>query len=232
MDILPDWGGQSYYPISRFYRKNFGERVHKISVSTAQSCPNREKNHGVGCIFCDEWGSAGSYAMPEMSLREQIQINREKLRKRFNVNKFIVYFQSFTNTFMRLSKLKADIETALSEDSVEGVVLGTRPDCLPPEIFPLLRDFNEHSFVSVELGVQSFLNERLDFLKRGHTAEQSLEAIKRLHEQAGVNVGIHLIFGLPGETQKEIMQAAEITSSHPVNNVKLHNLHVLANTPL
>ncbi len=167
-----------------------------------------------------------------MPLRQQIRINRERLHKRFRVSKFIVYFQPFSNTYKQLSLLKADIETALSEEQVVGIVLGTRPDCLPDEIFPFLKQFNEQVYVSVELGVQSFVDDRLKFLKRGHTAQQSIEAIEKLHELSGINIGIHLIFGLPEENQDEIINTAQIVNDLPINNVKLHNLHVLAHTEL
>ncbi|MCP4750998.1 MAG: TIGR01212 family radical SAM protein [Proteobacteria bacterium] len=232
MKTAPDWNGQRYYPISRFYRKRFGERVHKITVNVAKTCPNRRKSGGTGCIFCDEWGSAGDRSMMDLPLPNQIRINREKIAARFNVEKFLVYFQPFSNTYTELTRLEENIETALSQDRICGVVIGTRPDCLPDEIFPLLGEFHERSFVSIELGVQSFSNQRLEFLKRGHSAEQSIQAIEKLHRFSGVDVGIHLIFGLPGEMDREIIEAAGTVSALPVDNVKLHNLHVLVNTPL
>lgn len=232
MKTFPDWNGQRYYPISQFYKNKFGEKVHKISVSVVQTCPNRKRTGGEGCIFCDEWGSAGNRLEKDLPLRDQILIGRKKLANRFKVKKFLVYFQPFTNTFTSLDRLKKNIELALKEDQISGVVLGTRPDCLPMEIFPLLKKFQVQSFISVELGAQSFLDQRLDFLNRGHTSEQVIMAIKRLHNQSGVNVGVHLIFGLPGETDEEIIATAKIINTLPVDNVKIHNLHVLANTTL
>ncbi len=229
---FPKWDGQPYYPISRFYKNRFGEKVYKITVSAAQTCPNREKNKGVGCIFCDELGSAGSHLIKHHPLDEQILINREKLRKRFRVNKFLVYFQPFTNTYRRLEQFKADVGLALSNDGVVGVAFGTRPDCLPDEIFPYLKHINNTHYISVELGVQSFANEDLKFLNRGHSSEESIDAILKLHHEAGVNIGLHLIFGLPNEQDRDIIKTAKIVNDLPVDNVKLHNLHVLANTPL
>lgn len=229
---FPDWDGQPYFPISRFYKNRFGEKVYKITVSAAHSCPNRERNQGVGCIFCDELGSAGSHLVNRQPLDQQISENREKLRKRFKVNKFLVYFQPFTNTFRQLERFKADVELALAKENVVGVVFGTRPDCLPEEIYPYLRDVGQRSFVSVELGVQCFSDQQLIFLNRGHTAEDSINAIKDLNQKSGIQIGIHLIFGLPDETDAEIVQTARIINSLPVDNVKLHNLHVLAKTPL
>ncbi len=229
---FPEWDGQPYYPISRFYKNHFGEKVYKITVSAAQTCPNRARNKGVGCIFCDELGSAGSHLIKHMPLKSQITVNRERLARRFRVNTFLVYFQPFTNTFRQLEQFKADVELALEQERVVGIAFGTRPDCLPDEIFPYLKETGEQAFVSAELGIQSFSDNQLQFLNRGHSADDSIKAIKRLHEDSGINIGIHLIFGLPDESDEEIIETAEIVNNLPVDNVKLHNLHVLANTPL
>ncbi|PCI27519.1 MAG: TIGR01212 family radical SAM protein [SAR324 cluster bacterium] len=230
MQNFPNWKGQPYYPISQFYRERFGEKVYKISVSTAESCPVRKKE--AVCIFCDEWGSAGSLLIQSDSLQTKIRLSRERIAKRYKADRFLVYFQPYTSTFERLSTLERQIEISLAEEKVVGIVLGTRPDCLPKKIFPLLRRFHEQAYVSVELGVQSFSNRQLTFLKRGHTVEKSLEAIQKLHELSGVDVGIHLMMGLPDESPQEIVEMAETINQLPINNVKLHNLHVLSNTPL
>lgn len=227
-----DWGGQPYYPISSFYKQRFGEKVYKITVSAAQTCPNRDKNKGVGCIFCDDLGSAGSHLINHMPLREQILVNRERLRKRFRVNSFIVYFQPFTNTFNRLEQFMSDVQMAVAEEDILGIAFGTRPDCLPEEIFPFLKKIREKHYVSAELGVQSFFDHHLEFINRGHSVKQSIKAITALKEQSHINVGIHLIFGMPGETNDEIVETAKRINSLPVDNVKLHNLHVLEKTPL
>ncbi len=227
-----DWDGQPYFPISRFYKNRFGEKVYKITVSAAQTCPNREKNKGRGCVFCDELGSAGSHLIKHMPLKTQITINRERLHRRFKTNRFLVYFQPFTNTYNRLNQFKDDIELALQQDRVVGIAFGTRPDCLPDDIFPFLKTIADTSYLSVELGVQTFNDEQLAFLNRGHTAQESIDAIKKLKTRSNVNVGVHLIFGLPGETEEEVIETAKIVNSLPIDNVKLHNLHVLAKTPL
>lgn len=232
--MFEKWGGQRYYPISQFFKKRFQEKVYKITVSTASTCPNRLNNPGgEGCIFCDEWGAAGNHlSMSPGSLSEQIQENKVKLQQRFRVNKFLVYFQPYTSTYTQLSRLQENLETALEDPDVVGVVLGTRPDCLPPEIFPMLKKFHEQSYVSVELGVQSFNNERLAFLNRGHSAECSIEAIRKLSDLSGVDVGVHLILGIPGETEAELREMTKTINQLPVHNIKLHNLHVLENTGL
>ena len=232
MKVPSDWNGQPYYPISQFYKKRFGERVHKISVSVAETCPNRQNNSGEGCVFCDQWGSAGNRDLADLPLIDQIRQGRERLSSRFGVGKFLVYFQAFTNTYARLSRLEKDLQVALNEENVCGTVLGTRPDCLPADIYAMLKNFSEEKYISVELGAQSFYDNKLAFLKRGHTAAQSIEAIHQLSEKTKVDIGIHLIFGLPDESVEEICSTAEKINQLPVGNVKLHNLHVLAGTEL
>lgn len=222
-----------YYPISHYYRAKFGGKVYKVSVSVAESCPNRQPNGRLKpCIFCDEWGSAAYHLERERSLADQITINRERIRQRYRANRFLVYFQSYTNTFDRVEQLRSRFETALQQEGVIGLVLGTRPDCLPQRIFPLLREYRDRAYLMVELGVQSFDDHQLNFLQRGHTSLRSVEAIKQLHEQCGVDVGIHLIFGLPGEDDDAVIATAERVNELAVQNVKLHNLHVLKGTPL
>lgn len=232
MKVPFDWKGQRYFPISQYYKNRFRDRVHKISVSVVESCPNRLSNSGEGCIFCDQWGSAGNHQLAGLPLETQIKEGRERLSNRFGVNKFLVYFQSFTNTFTRLSNLERDLKLALGQDGVCGAVIGTRPDCLPPEIFEYLEELSNNQYLSVELGVQTFSDHQLAFLNRGHTANQSIDAIQKLRDNTRCDVGIHLIFGLPDETETEIISAAETVNTLGVSNVKLHNLHVLAGTQL
>jgi radical SAM protein (TIGR01212 family) len=163
-----DWGDHRYFPISQFYKNRFGEKVYKVSVSIAESCPNRQPNSRMPlCIFCDEWGSAAYHLERDKTLKEQIIINRDKIARRYKANKFLVYFQSYTNTFDRVTELQERFEIALAEDNIEGIVLGTRPDCLPARILPLLKKTHESHYVMVELGLQSFFDHHLTFLQRG-----------------------------------------------------------------
>ena len=230
---MKNWNGQPYYPISAYFKNRFGEKIYKISVGISESCPNRKSNDPSKiCIFCDELGSAGSHIQTDLALSQQIANGREQLKKRFRVKKFLVYFQPYTNTFARLSTLQNSIETALAETDVCGAILGTRPDCLPSKLFPILKSFNEQKYISVELGAQSLYDDDLEFLHRGHTVQQTLDAIEKLHTEAGVEVGLHLMFGLPNETDERIKKTAKKINSLPIHNVKLHNLHVLKDTEL
>ena len=227
------WGNHRYFPISQFYKNKFGEKVYKVSVSIAQTCPSRQKNSRMPlCIFCDEWGSAAYHLERDKPLKEQIIINQAKIAKRYHANKFLVYFQSYTNTFERVSELEQRFAIALSQEHIDGIVLGTRPDCLPTRLLPLLKKNHKNNYVMVELGLQSFFDHHLDFLHRGHDVQSGYDAIHKLDQQTGVDIGIHLMFGLPNETHDEIIQSANILNKLPISNVKLHNLHVLSNTPL
>lgn len=224
---------QRFFPLSEHYRRRFGCKVYKVGVSVAQTCPNRKGLKGMSvCVFCDEWGSAAYPSEATLPLGEQIRVNRERIRRRYRAEKFLVYFQAYTNTFERITRLEHWLHEALAEDDVVGVVLGTRPDCLSPTVLKLLDRVSRRAFVSVEVGVQSLDDAQLDFLARGHDAAASLSALERLARWPGIESCAHLIFGLPGETDAQLADTARVLSALGVQGVKLHNLHVLAGTPL
>jgi len=225
--------GKRYRPLSQHYRERFGEKVFKVSISVAESCPNREGHNGTAvCIFCDEWGSAAYHQQRNQPIREQIQINREAIRKRYRAEKFLIYFQAYTNTFGRFREFESLYKEALREKDVVGIVVGTRPDCLPKRVLQKFAEIACESYLSVELGIQTIDDAQLQFLSRGHDNASSLKAIHKLKVLPEVNLCVHLMFGLPGETDLQIRKTAEILSEQKVDGVKLHNLHVLRNTPL
>lgn len=223
-----------YNPISRFYREQFNAKVYKISVSVADTCPNREGLKGMQtCNFCDQWGSAAYKQNLEKPLRQQIEEVREILKRKRGAERFLVYFQAYTTTFSRVSRLREQFELALSYPDVVGLVVGTRPDCVSQAFIEACAEYAERGFMAVEFGVQSFDNEILRWMRRGHTAEQSLWAIDQLARKAPkVNLGIHLIFGCPGETDAMMIETARTINALPIQNVKLHHMHVLKDTPL
>ncbi len=223
-----------YYPISRFYKERFHEKVHKISVAVADTCPNREGLKGMQtCNFCDQWGSAAYSKNLEKPLREQIEEVRQTVREKRKVKKFLIYFQAYTTTFSKVSKLREQFELALSYPDIVGIVVGTRPDCVSGAFLDTCNEMSKRTFMAVEMGVQSFDNEMLKWMRRGHTIEQSEKAIQLIAERCpDVNLGIHLIFGNPGETEESVIEAARRTNLLPIQNVKLHHMHVLKNTPL
>lgn len=231
--IIPDLK-LPYNPISDFYKNKFGEKVFKIPVSLADDCPNRAGIKGMKtCIFCDEWGS---FAFPKSlgeELAWQIKNHKNKIAARFNSKKFLVYFQAYTTSFTQLKKLRDSFATALLEEDVVGIVVGTRPDCISDALLDLWNEYSEKTFVGVEFGVQSFDNKQLDWMRRGHSAEDAIKSIQRVQAQCPrVNLGIHLMFGWPNESEDDIVESAQKCNELKIHNIKLHNLHVLKNTPL
>lgn len=228
-----NWLGLPYRPISEFYKEKFGGKVYKIPVSVVDDCPNRAGLKGMQtCVFCDVWGSAARSESLSMPLKNQIEKYQLQIGKTYKSENFLIYFQAYTNSFTKISDLRNNFETALSYPFVKGFVIGTRPDCLSPALFKLWQEYHEKSFVAVELGVQSFFDPHLEFMRRGHTREQTLKAIQQIATQTSVDLGIHLIFGSPNETEAEIIETAKICNDLPITNIKLHNLHVLKDTPL
>lgn len=227
------WLGLPYHTISEHYNQLFGEKVYKIPVSVVDDCPNRRGLKGMQtCVFCDVWGSAANAESLSMELRTQIEKYHDIIARKYKAKAFLIYFQAYTNTFTKVSALRHNFDVALSYPWVKGFTVGTRPDCLSKAVFDLWQEYHEKSFVAVEMGVQSFFNDQLEFMRRGHTAEASIEAIHKIAEHTKVDLGIHLIFGNPHETDEQIVKTAEIVNTLPITNVKLHNLHVLKNTPL
>ena len=228
-----DWLGLPFNPISAHYKKLFGHKVYKIPVAVVETCPNREGLKGMEtCLFCDVWGSAARSEAFELPLAEQIQKYKEHIKSKFKAEEFLVYFQAYTNTFTKLKTLRENFDLALATEGVRGFVVGTRPDCLSPAVLDLWNEYNQKSFVAVELGVQSFFNDQLIFMKRGHDREQSLKAIEQISKKTAVDLGIHLMFGWPGETDQQMIETARICNDLPISNIKLHNVHVLKDTGL
>jgi radical SAM protein (TIGR01212 family) len=229
----PDWLGKPYYPISAVYKQRFGGKVVKIPVAIADNCPNRAGLKGMRtCIFCDDHGS---FAYPESQgdeLSQQLVRHREKVSQRFNATRFLVYFQAYTTTFGQLGRLRAGFDLALAQKDVAGLVVGTRPDCLSQGVLSAWKEYGERTYLAVELGVQSFDDEQLLWMRRGHDARQSIAGIERVARETGVEVGIHLIFGWPTESDKQLVETARLCNELPISSVKLHNLHVLKGTPL
>ncbi len=222
-----------YSSIGDFYKKKFGEKVYKISVSVADTCPNRMGLKGMQtCTFCDVWGSSAYPEVRDQNLDQQISELLQKIKTRYHANKFLIYFQSYTSTFLSVKKLEMYYNTALENPAIVGIVVGTRPDCISPSLLKLWRELSEKTYLSVELGVQTFNDTFLQFLKRGHDAQASRAAILKIYEFTGVDIGLHYILGNPSETQEDIVDLARTSNMLPIQNVKLHNLHVLKNTEL
>ena len=230
----PDLLNLPFSPVSSFYKEKFGEKVFKIPVALAGRCPNMKDGSGLKtCIFCDEWGSFAYPKSQQKDLRQQIDIHRARVKKRYNSKKFFIYFQAYTTSYTGVQRIREAFTIAQEYDDVVGIIIGTRPDCLSPALLDLFNETAEKTFMAVELGVQSFDEKQLKWMRRGHTAEQSLGAIRRIKKNCPkVDLGIHLMFGWPNENLEDVKRCAEICNENDIDNVKLHNLHVLKNTDL
>lgn len=185
------------------------------------------------CNFCDAWGSAAYPDVREQDLKDQILNNKMRVQSRAKASKFLVYFQAYTNTFSKTERLRQQFSVASEFEDVVGFVVGTRPDCLSDNVFDLWNEYGEKKYLAVELGVQTFDEDQLIWMRRGHTAKKSMQAIERIARKCPrLSLGIHLMFGLKSETDEQIVETAKLVSTLPIDNVKLHNLHVLKDTPL
>ena len=223
-----------YYDLKSFWRNQFGCRVYKLQIDAGFTCPNRDGTISTGgCIYCNGRGSRLRQAGPLPSISEQIRRGKAYYRKYKNAEKFIAYFQTFTNTYGTYQKLKAIYDEALSEEDIIGISVGTRPDCVPDDIMGLLRDYAKQYHTWLELGLQSIHEKTLRFLNRGHSARAFLDAVLRASGgDSNIYICTHIIVGLPGETREDILETARIISTLPIHGIKIHLLLALQGTVL
>lgn len=215
-------------------RGRFGCRVQKLPLSVAMGCPNRNGAIGRGgCIFCGGTGGASPLLFGLTSLQEQLERGRQALWRKYGRCKFLLYLQAFSNTYAPAEELKALYDRLLGWDpeNVAGLSIGTRPDCLPPEVLDLLAEYAQRHTLWVELGLQSAHDKTLRLIHRGHTVMQFTQAVEDLKLRK-VNVCAHVILGLPEENRKQMLETASFLRRVGVDGVKLHMLYVLEGTPL
>lgn len=222
---------QRYNQYSKYIKDTYGERVQKITVDAGFTCPNRDGLLGTGgCIYCNN-KSFSPGMRTNLPLEEQIQVGIEAAKKRYKVQKFFIYFQSFTNTYGDIKHLKALYEKALSYEGVIGLSIGTRPDCVDAEKIGLLEQLAKNYEITIEYGLESVFDESLEKINRGHNLKAFDEAIK-LTTGKNIKICTHIILGLPWENPKMWSESAKILSKYPIDFLKVHNLHVVKNTPL
>ena len=218
-----------YRKYSDFLREKFGEKVYKLPVKLDLTCPNRDGTCGVGgCIFCGEEG--GSFENNYGSVREQLIKNRDHIKSKYKANKYIAYFQNFTNTYMPFEDFKRVIEDSLIEDVV-GVSISTRPDYLPKKHLDFLEELNKNYFVTVEIGLQTPNYHSLKKLNRGHGLAEFISAALEL-KRRNLNVCTHIIIGLPWDDDLDILECAKILNVLNIDEVKIHALYILKDTAL
>jgi len=239
MPLASNQNGPSerYHRLGAYFRTVFGGPVRKVSVDAGRGCPNRDGtlSHG-GCLFCDPASFSPSRRAERLPIAHQVARAIERLRRRRRpkpgaAERFIAYFQPGTNTHGPPDELAADFRAALSVEGVVGLSVGTRPDCLPDETLDLLAELAASQWVTVELGLQSTHDATLEWLRRGHDFASFADAVKRCQHR-GLRTTAHLILGLPGEGPDEVRTTADRLTQLAIDGVKLHNLHVVRQTPL
>lgn len=227
---------ETHYPYSRYLQETFGGKTYKVVVSSGLTCPTRDGSLArAGCAFCDLRGSSSYFGKlgRGSEIREQIRRRLPAVRERFGASRFLAYFQSYTNTYSDVEYLRSIYEAALSEPGINGLCIGTRPDCLPDPVLEVLEEIARKSYVSLELGVQSFEDATLQWLQRGHDARCSVDALERLRVRApSVHTCAHFIFGSPTDTPGAARDAALRINDLGVRGAKLHQLMILEHTEL
>ncbi len=221
-----------YRDYSHWIREQFPYRVQKISVDAGFSCPNRDGRLSTGgCTFCDNKTFNPTYCNRSKSITRQLEEGKAFFSRKYPDMRYLAYFQAYSNTYGTLSELKAKYEEALSVDGVVGLVVGTRPDCITDETLAYLQQLNQQTFILVEYGVESANDATLRRVNRGHTFECSRQAIVKTH-RLGILTCAHVILGLPGEDEREMLRQASLISELPIDILKLHQLQVIKGTPL
>ena len=228
----PDFwkNNKQYYDLKSYWRNLFGCTVHKLQIDAGFTCPNRNGHVATGgCIYCDGRGSKLRQKGELPTVVDQIVTGKKYYKP--SASKFIAYFQTFTNTYAPVEKLRALYDEALSQEDIVGLSIGTRPDCLEPDVIELLSGYAKKNHIWVELGLQSIHDKTLQFINRGHNFQQFLDAVNALAGR-GLNICVHIIIGLPDESDEDVLMTAKTLATLPVNGIKIHSLLALEGTRL
>jgi len=221
-----------YNDLNTYFRNLYGCRVQKITIDAGMSCPNRDGSISTGgCLFCNERGSGTGASLKKSSITEQLLRGKSFLARRYKAKKFIAYFQSFTNTYAPVERLRELFDEALAVEDVVGLSIGTRPDCVDNEKLQLLQDYTLNHLVWIEYGLQSSNNLTLKRINRGHDFscfQKAVEATKNRN----IKICAHVILGLPGETREQMLDTAKDVTAAGIDGIKLHLLYVVKETRL
>lgn len=227
------WGHQRpFNAYASFFRKYFGERVQKLSIDAGFSCPNRDGNKGKGgCTYCNNRAFNPSYCLPGKPIRQQLTEGMEFHLKRYKTNKFLAYFQAYSNTYAPIEILKQRYEEALQTQNVVGLVIGTRPDCVDDAILDYLAELSRDYYIIVEYGIESVYDKSLKRINRGHDFACAKEAVEKTARK-GLKTGAHFIFGLPGESRQQMLDSVQIINELPLTTIKFHQLQIIRGTQM
>lgn len=228
----PLWNGKPYHSLDYMLRERFGEKVYKVTLNGGMSCPNRDGKIGHrGCIFCSEGGSGDFAADVSLSVTEQINSQIAILSAKRPIHRYIAYFQAYTNTYAPVEYLQKIFTEAISHPKVIALSIGTRPDCLDDKVIALLSELNRMKPVWLELGLQTIHEDTARYIRRGYSLSCFEDALSRLRA-AGLEVIVHTILGLPGETHDDILETIKYLNATDIQGIKLQLLHVLSGTDL
>lgn len=220
-----------YTTLNSYLKNKFGCKVYKLAIDGGFTCPNRDGTLGTrGCIFCSRGGSGEFAESKEKNVTQQIDDGKKRVEKKIKDGKYIAYFQAFTNTYAPVCKLKSLYTEAINHPDIVALSIGTRPDCLGDDVLELLDKMNKIKPVFVELGLQTIHEDTAQYIRRGYPLEVYDKAVDDLHK-IGINVGTHLIIGLPGESEQDILQSVEYVCQK-TDGIKLQLLHILEGTDL
>ncbi|WP_148371816.1 TIGR01212 family radical SAM protein [Bacteroides bouchesdurhonensis] len=219
-----------YNDFPTFLKKYFSYKVQKISLNAGFTCPNRDGTKGWGgCTYCNNQTFNPDYCRTEKPIAVQLEEGKYFFAHKYPEMKYLAYFQAYTNTYAELEGLKRKYEEALEVEGVVGLVIGTRPDCMPEDLLRYLEELNRNTFLMVEYGMESTLDETLQRINRGHTYKDTVEAVRRTAD-CGILTGGHIILGLPGESHDTMVMQAEILSELPISTLKIHQLQLIRGT--
>lgn len=214
--------------LNSYLRNSYGCKVWKVPVDAGFTCPNRDGTKGSGgCVYCN---SDSFSTMTGDCIREQVSRRIEQLKSR-NINKYIIYFQSYSNTYADLDTMRTRIESALGFDGIAAVHIGTRPDVIDEDKLGYLKELNERYDVVLEYGLQSANDNTLKLINRGHSVNDFISAVRLTHS-FGIKTCAHIIFGLPGDAEEDMMNSVDLCVSLGVHSVKFHHLHIVSGTPM
>jgi radical SAM protein (TIGR01212 family) len=221
-----------YYDLTTYFRQRFGVRVHKLTVDAGLTCPNRDGTVGSGgCIYCNARGSGTGAHGRGLSITAQLEAGKAAVARRFKAKKFIAYFQSYSNTYAPVERLREMYDEALAVEEIVGLAVGTRPDCVDGDVLDLLQSYARDHLIWIEYGLQSAHDATLARINRGHDVAAFEQAV-RATAGRGIQICTHIILGLPGETADQMRATADYIARLPIDGVKLHLLYIVRDTPM
>ncbi len=222
----------SYITANEFFKEKFGCKIIKIPINGGFTCPNRDGKKGFGgCIFCSEKGSGDFLCSPDTPIAEQFVRMKEIMNKKWKNGKYMIYFQSFTNTYGPVEKLRKMFTEAVNLKDVVGISIATRPDCIDEDLLPLLEELSQKCYVTVELGLQTSNEKTAEYINRRYPNSDFEKAMKMLNK-INIDVICHIIFGLPGETGTDMINSVKYAAESGIKGIKIQLLHILKGTKL